>query len=77
MGKIGKANRYAQIIERVFFSHYRKGQREFTFSRDELLRSAEEASIQRPKNIGDLVYSFRYRYELPDSIKEKAPEGLN
>lgn len=77
MGKIRKANRYAQIIERVFFSHYRKGQREFTFSRDELLRAAEEASIQRPKNIGDLVYSFRYRYDLPDSIKEKAPEGLN
>ena len=77
MGKIGKANRYAQIIERVFFSHYRKGQMEFTFSRDELLRAAEEASIQRPKNIGDLVYSFRYRDELPDLIKEKAPEGLS
>lgn len=28
------------------------------------------------KNIGDVPYSFRYRYELPRSILETQPEGL-
>ena len=28
-----------------------------------------------PRNLGDLVYSFRYRTELPASILEAAPEG--
>ena len=29
-----------------------------------------------PKNIGDLVYSFRYRYQLPETIRKVAPKGL-
>lgn len=32
--------------------------------------------IALPKNICDVVYSFRYRQALPDSITAKAPAGL-
>ncbi len=32
--------------------------------------------IELPKNLGDVVYSFRYRTLLPQSIRDKAPEGM-
>ena len=76
MAKEKKANRYEQIIERVFHAHYLPGARRVAFSREELLSAAAAAGLKPPKNIGDLVYSFRYRYSLPQSVKEKAPKGL-
>ncbi len=71
-----KKNAYTQIIEKVFFTHYREGIVEFTFTREELLEAARSHNIKLPKNIGDLIYFFRYRNELPDSIRTKAPKGL-
>lgn len=68
-------NRYSQIIERVFFNHYTEGAHEVTFERDEIVRVAAELSITLPKNLGDVVYSFRYRNELPATIRERAPAG--
>lgn len=32
-------------------------------------------NVNLPKNIGDLIYSFRYRTDLPASILNTAPEG--
>lgn len=32
-------------------------------------------NVNLPKNIGDLIYSFRYRTDLPASILSTAPEG--
>jgi hypothetical protein len=68
-------NRYARIIEKIFFSSYRKGAREVVFSRDDMVKYAHELSIPPLKNLGDLVYSFRYRAALPESIRKKAPKG--
>ena len=31
--------------------------------------------IDLPKNLGDVIYSFRYRTDLPSSILTQAPEG--
>ncbi|MBZ0168224.1 MAG: endonuclease [Kofleriaceae bacterium] len=31
--------------------------------------------IGLPKNLGDIIYSFRYRTTLPESIRAKAPQG--
>jgi hypothetical protein len=70
-------NRYDRIIEGVFFDHYQEGLTEFTFSRDELLHKADELGIPRPRNIGDLVYTFRYRRELPATIQATSPEPLS
>ncbi len=63
-----KPNRYAAIIEDIFFAKYKKGAREVAFERAEFEACAKKLSIPLPKNLGDLVYSFRYRANLPDKI---------
>lgn len=70
-------NRYEQIIERIFFSNYEEGMLEVTFNRQEIVEAAQELGIDLPKNLGDVIYSFRYRKQLPDSIREKAPQGCS
>jgi hypothetical protein len=71
-----KLNRYAQIIEKVFFDHHKKGTKEVRFERQEFEAAAAKLKIDLPKNVGDVIYSFRYRYPLPDSIAATAPKGL-
>ena len=68
-------NRYSQLIEAIFLKHYRKGATEVSFERSALTHAARQLRIKLPKNLGDILYSFRYRTPLPDSIMEKAPEG--
>ena len=73
---MAKANRYSQIIEAIFLKSYKKGITEIPFTRDEIISTAVKLKIQLPKNIGDILYSFRYRASLPVSIIKKAPEGF-
>lgn len=68
-------NRYSQIIERVFFRHHTPQAEEICFSRDELVQVADELHVPLPKNLGDVVYTFRYRGSLPNSIRATAPAG--
>ena len=68
-------NRYQAIIARVFADHYTKGAGEFEFTRDEFVAIAESLKIKLPKNVGDLIYSFRYRNELPLTISKTATKG--
>lgn len=70
-----KTNRYAAIIERIFFSKYTKGDEELTFEREDLVRAAESLRIALPKNLGDVIYSIRYRTALPRRILETQPKG--
>jgi hypothetical protein len=70
-----KANRYMQIIERIFVERYHEGAQEVRFERDDFVRHAKLLRIKLPKNLGDIPYTFRYRGELPESIRSKAPEG--
>lgn len=69
-------NRYCAIIEKVFANHYLHKSEAFEFTRDELEVIATELGIKLPKNIGDLIYSFRYRNDLPPSILATAQDGL-
>lgn len=69
-------NRYSKLIETIFFKHYKKGLKEIRFAREDLIAIAKELKIDLPKNIGDVIYSFRYRASLPDSIVKTAPNGL-
>lgn len=69
-------NRYQAIIARVFADHHSKGATEFEFTRDEFVAIAESLKIKLPKNIGDVIYSFRYRNELPDAIGKTASKGF-
>ncbi len=45
------------------------------FEREEISAFASKLNIRLPKNLGDLIYSFRYRTDLPASILERAPVG--
>jgi len=68
------ANRYSAIIEKIFFSKYQKGMREVPFEREEMEKVALKLKVKLPKNLGDLVYSFRYRALLPETITSLAGE---
>ena len=45
------------------------------FARDDISRAARELGTSLPKNLGDLIYSFRYRTTLPESVRETAGIG--
>ncbi len=64
-----------QIIDVIFAANHRPGLQEVTFTRDDLIDAAIELGAPRPKNLGDIVYSLRYRVPLPDSIRQTAPRG--
>lgn len=68
-------NRYRQLIEKIFFAHWKKGVGEFVFARTELKETAEQLAIELPDNLGDVIYSFRFRTALPDKIIETQPKG--
>lgn len=70
-----KLNRYAAIIEKIFFSHYAEGDEEITFEREDLELAAQSLRIKLPKNLGDVIYSIRYRTKLPPSILKTQPKG--
>ena len=62
-----------RIIAKIFADHYKPGLYEVAFRRDELVAAAEALGEPRPRNLGDVVYSLRYRVPLPDSVREAAP----
>lgn len=68
-------NRYARIVESVFHAHYEAGQSRVEFEREEIIGAAARLNIELPKNLGDVIYGFRYRVPLPESILATAPPG--
>ena len=64
-----------QLIEKIFVERYRPGMQEVSFTRDDLIAAARDIGANRPKNIGDIVYSLRYRAPLPEMIQQEAPSG--
>ena len=68
-------NRYLAIAEKIFFEKYKKGTTEIPFDRDELPAAAKKLGIVLPKNLGDIVYSIRYRAPLPKRIAATQPPG--
>ncbi|MBT3351791.1 MAG: endonuclease [Nitrospinaceae bacterium] len=63
---------YDVIIEQIFKNHFTAGISSFDFDRDEIEKVAEKIEANLPKNVGDVVYSFRYRRALPKSIQDTA-----
>ena len=68
-------NRYEVIIEKIFQRHHEKDSTQFSFNRDEIEVVAKQLKIILPKNLGDLIYSFRYRNPLPQAIRKTAAKG--
>ncbi len=71
-----RANRYNQIMEQLFSAGYAEGKRSVPFRRDDMRPIAERLKIALPDNLGDVVYSFRYRIPLPEAIRKTAPAGM-
>ena len=68
-------NRYELIMEAIFRDKHHPDQREIDFTREEITSYSEQLGVDPPKNLGDLVYSFRYRIPLPRYILNQAPDG--
>ncbi|MEW6412780.1 MAG: endonuclease [Candidatus Zixiibacteriota bacterium] len=73
---MGSKSKYNEIIERIFLSKFRSGASEISFERSDIVAVAEDLGIEYPKNLGDVVYSFRYRSSLPAKVRAKAPKGM-
>lgn len=73
--KQGGVNRYAAIVESIFLAHYKAGMTEVAFQRQELLDTARKLKLKAIKNLGDAIYSIRYRMPLPASIAQTQPTG--
>ena len=71
-----KQNRYAALIEKIFFDHYGASARVLDFTRHEIKDAAKDLAITLPDNIGDVIYSFRFRTDLPERILATQPEGM-
>lgn len=70
-----RKNRYSAILEHIFTSKFKAGVRQVDFERVEIETVARRLRIKLPKNLGDLIYSFRYRADLPERIRRAAGEG--
>ena len=66
---------YNSIIERVFLDRYGPGDVEVQFVREDLVNAATGLGVPVPRNLGDVLYTFRYRRPLPKAISETAPTG--
>ena len=65
---------YVSIIEKIFFDHFKKGASDFEFEREEIEKAALTLGVKLPKNLGDVVYTFRYRKKLPERILATQPK---
>jgi len=66
---------YERIIVHLFNRHWRAGITEFVVSRNEIREAAEELGLAAPRNLGDLIYTYRYRRDFPDEILATEPPG--
>lgn len=73
---MGKANRYQALISKIFLDRHNPGVPSFEFERDALVAGAAALGIELPKNLGDVIYSVRFRTPLPDSIQATQPPGM-
>ncbi len=69
------SNRYGSIVEKIFFDSYSKDKEAFDFARSDIEAAANDLKITLPKNLGDVLYSFRFRAPLPSKILETQQEG--
>lgn len=76
MAKIPPQNRYHAILEKIFASKFKRGSRRVEFERSELVTTAAKLNIALPKNLGDVIYSVRYRTRMPALIEATQPKGM-
>ncbi len=70
-----QSSRYDQLIEKVFFDNYDEESDVVDFDRAQFESCARDLNIDLPKNLGDIIYSYRYRKELPKTVKATLQPG--
>lgn len=68
-------SRYHQLIEKIFFDGYRKGITEIPFERKALKEAAVALQMTLPDNLGDVIYSIRFRTPMPTKVLATQPRG--
>lgn len=66
---------YGQIVEHIFHQHYKPGDTEVEFDRPEIKDACRTLGVKVPKNLGDVVYTYRYRSDMPATVAANAPAG--
>lgn len=66
---------YEAIIEKIFFDHHKPRVIDFQFDRTEIEAAALALGLPRPKNVGDVIYTYRYRKKLPQPILDEQPKN--
>ena len=69
-------SKYSRIIEDIFWKNYREGATEIEFTRADIVQASHRLGFAPPKNLGDVVYSLRYRQSFPQAMQDAAPEGM-
>lgn len=72
---MSKSSNYTAIIEAIFLSKYASEMTQVDFDRSDITAAAERRGIPTPSNVGDVVYSARYRGTLPASVQATAAAG--
>ena len=71
-----KEARYDAVVSELFRRHYKAKSDSFDFERAELLEIIQVLKLDSIKNLGDILYTYRFRREFPHSIRETATHGL-
>ncbi len=66
---------YELILVHIFKAAHKPGSEVVQFKREDIVGAAKALKINLPKNLGDVVYSFRYRVDMPTLISKTAPKG--
>jgi hypothetical protein len=61
-----EVEKYNNTIRNLFLKKYKKGDKEISFTREELEEEANNAG--GVSNLGDILYTYRFRRELPKEI---------
>jgi len=71
-----KEARYDAVVSELFRRHYKPNSKSFDFERTELLEIIQTLKLVSIKNLGDILYTYRFRREFPVSIRETATPEL-
>ena len=64
-GRPSGANRYTKLLERIFHGKHGVGKTRIEVARDEIAESRGCLEPPLPKNLGDVIYTFRLEPREP------------
>jgi hypothetical protein len=67
------SSKYEKILIWVFNTQWQPGARSVRFGREMILAACDDLGIKQPKNVGDVLYTYRFRREMPWEIAQRAP----